>query len=64
MGSFLGGGVSGLELHHAFAGGEVVLEPEPDQLMLLMGIDGPHELLLNVLVLVPAEDGELTICVL
>ena len=64
IGSLLGGRVSGLELHHAFAGDEVILEPHPEQVLILMDIDGPDELLLGMLVLVPAKDGQIAICVL
>ena len=64
MGSLLGSWISGLGFNHAAAGDEVILEPHPEQVLILMDIDGSDELLLGVLVLVPVEDGELAIGVL
>ena len=64
LGSLLSCGISGLGLDEAAAGHEVVLELQPEQLVLLMDIDGSDELLLGMLVLVAAEDGELAIGVL
>ena len=64
MVSLLSSWVSGPDLDHAFAGGEVVLEPQPEQVVILMDVDGSDELLLDMLVLVPAKDGEIAIGVL
>ena len=64
MVSFLGGWISGLDFNHAFAGDEAVLEPNPEQVLILMDIHGSDELLLGMLVLIAAEDGELAIGVL
>ena len=64
MASLLDGWISGLDFDHAFAHDEVVLEPNPEQVLILMDINGSDELLLGMLVLVAAEDGELAIGVL
>ena len=64
MVSLMGGWISGLDFDHAAAGDEVVLEPHPEQVLILMDIDRSDELLLGMLVLVAAKDGELAICVL
>ena len=58
-GSLFGGILAGLDLVEGTTSLEVVFEDDPEQVVLGMNIEHVDELLLGVLVLVPAKDGML-----